>query len=71
MIPKSKVWYHKGEARECLVLSCYLLQLELDTGEIVNGYYYCGQFYCGAEKITDRVRRWMIPKVDNEGVRLN
>ena len=70
MIPKSKVFYPKAKARECSVLSCYALQLELHDGTIVDGYYYCGQFYHGFEKITEQVCRWMIPQ-EGESVRAN
>lgn len=70
MIVKSKVWYHKGQAQECPVLSCYTLKLELHDGTIVDGYYYCGQFYHEFEKITGLVKRWMIPK-RGESVRTN
>lgn len=70
MIPKSKVWYKKGQARACPALSCYALKLELHDGTIVDGYYYRGQFYHGFEKITAQVRRWMIPQ-EGESVRLN
>ena len=61
MIPKSNVWYHKGEAREAINLSCFLLRLEFHDGTIADGYYYCGQFYRGFEKVTNYVHRWMIP----------
>ena len=67
---KSKVWYPKSKAREYPVLSCYTLQLELEDGTITDGYYYCGQFYHGFKKITQQVRRWMIPQ-QGESVRLN
>ena len=70
MIVKSKVWYHKGQAQEYPVLSCYALKLELHDGTIVDGYYYCGQFYHGFEKITEQVCRWMIPQ-EGESVRIN
>jgi hypothetical protein len=70
MIPKSKVFYHKGQARECRALSCYTLKLELHDGTIVDGYYYCGQFYSGFEKITYEVNRWMIPQ-EGASVRFN
>jgi len=70
MIPKSKVWYKKGQARACPALSCYVLKLELHDGTIVDGYYYCRQFYSGFEKITDEVNRWMIPQ-EGESVRPN
>ena len=70
MIPKSKVFYPKAQARECPVLSCYALILELHDGTKTDGYYYCGQFYHGFEKITEQVHRWMIPQ-EGESVRAN
>lgn len=66
MTPKSLVWYTKGKARECSVISCYALKLELHDGSVVDGYYYLGQFYHNAEKITNNVKRWMIPHVDGD-----
>lgn len=59
-ILKSFVWYHKGQAREFPILSCYALKLELHNGTIVDGYYYRGQFYHRYEKITNLVKRWMV-----------
>lgn len=70
MIVKSKVFYHKEQARECPALPCYTLKLELLDGTIVDGYYYCGQFYSGFQKITDEVNRWMISQ-EGESVRPN
>lgn len=62
MTVKSKVWYKKGQAQYCPVLSCYALKLELQDGTVVDGFYYCGQFFSGFEKITHLVSRWMIPQ---------
>ena len=70
MMTKSRVWYDKGQAKNCPVLSCYALKLELHDRTMVDGYYYCGQFYTGFEKITDEVNRWMIPQ-EGESVHLN
>lgn len=61
-ILKGFVWYHKGQAREFPILSCYALKLELHDGTIIDGYYYRGQFYHEYEKVTDQVNRWMIPQ---------
>jgi len=70
MITKSKVWYKKGQAQNCPVLSCYALKLELQDGTVVDGYYYCGQFYHEFEKVTQLVTRWMIPQ-EGESVHTN
>jgi hypothetical protein len=70
MVVKNKVFYHKGQAQKCPVLSCYALKLKLHDGTIVDGYYYCGQFYHRFEKITDQVYQWMIPQ-EGESVRPN
>lgn len=70
MQTKSKVWYEKGQAKNCPVLSCYALNLKLFDGTVVDGYYYCGQFYHRDEKITDSVSQWMIPQ-EGESVHSN